>query len=179
MRNLLLAALLTGMVAAAAHAEVYDDKSLPIYFRTPDGFTIRPSTKAGYDLGLDIAPPADYPGLVAGESRLCGVYFKAARSGEGQQWLNGRWKDQAVLASVRESVGRIMEVKSEKTFALGDVTGMEFVGPVRQDPTAVLAMSMLNTPRGGLQLTCIVRATQADTVLPVIRSIRDTIRPPK
>jgi hypothetical protein len=92
MRTLFLAALLAGMISGTAHAEVYDDKSLPIYFKTPDGFTIRPSTKAGYDLGLDIAPPADYPGLVAGETRLCGVYFKAARSGESQQWLNGRWK---------------------------------------------------------------------------------------
>jgi hypothetical protein len=88
-------------------------------------------------------------------------------------------EDADTLTRARTSVAQIMDLKSEQTFALGDVTGMEFVGPVKQDPTALLMMSLLNTPRGGLQLTCILRATQADTVLPVIRSIRATIRPPK
>ena len=74
-------------------------------------------------------------------------------------------------------------MKSEETFALrdakgGDVVGMEFVGPARQDPTAVLMMSLFATPRGQLQMTCLLRAEQAARAMPTLRSIRDTIRPP-
>ena len=50
---------------------------------------------------------------------------------------------------------------------------------MRGAPAAVVIMSLFNTPRGNLQLTCIVRATEADVVLPIVRSIRDSIRPPK
>jgi hypothetical protein len=76
-----------------------------------------------------------------------------------------------------------MQVKSEATFALrdvkgADVVGLEVGGPMRQDPTAVLMMSLLNTPRGQLQMTCLLRAEQAAKALPDLRSIRDTIKPP-
>ena len=178
-RHLLLAAFIAGLLATSARAETYDDKSLPLSVRTPDGFTIRASEAAGYDLVLHIDPVGDFPTRPARETRLCDLRFKAAPSRDSQQWFNGRWKDQAVLSQVRGLVERILEIRSEATFTLGDVVGMEFVGTVRQDQTAVTMMSLALTPRGQLQMSCAVLAEQADKALPVLRSIRDTIRPPK
>ena len=95
--------------------------------------------REGYALVLHIDPTGSYPNRVEGEPRLCGLYFKAVPSAETQQWLNSRWKDEALLAEVRRLLERIMQVKSEETFTLrdekgGDVVGLEIVGPSRQDP---------------------------------------------
>lgn len=184
MRRLFLAALVAGAAVAPASADTYDNTTIPIYVATPDGFTISRGVREGYDLVLHINPVGDFPGRVGNESRLCGLYFKAAPSGETQQWHNSRWKDEATLAKARRLIETIAQVKSEETFALrdvkaGDAVGMEFVGPSRQDPTAVLMMSLLATPRGQLQMTCLLRAEQAAKAMPTLRSIRDTIRPPR
>ncbi len=40
-------------------------------------------------------------------------------------------------------------------------------------------MSLALTPRGRLMMNCLVRDGQADRAVPMLRSIRDTIRPPK
>jgi len=182
MRRLFLAAVVAGAAVApipSASAEVYDNTTLGIYLATPDDFTISRSVREGYDLVLHVDPVGDFPGRVEGESRLCGLYFKAAPSAETQQWLNSRWKDAATLAQARRLFGRIMQVKSEETFTLrgGDVVGLEVVGSGRQDPAAVVMMSLVNTPRGQLQMTCLLRSDQAAKALPVVRSIRDSIRP--
>ena len=84
-------------------------------------------------------PPAVIRAASRVSPRLCGLYFKAVPSAETQQWLNSRWKDEALLAEVRRLFERIMQVKSEETFTLrdengGDVVGLEFVGPSRQNP---------------------------------------------
>jgi len=181
MRRLFLAALVAGATVAPASAEIYDNTTIPIYVATPDSFTIRRGVREGYDFALSIDPVGDFPGRVAGEPRLCGLYFKAVPSGETQQWLNSRWKDEALLAQVRRSFERIMQMKSETTFALrdvkgGDVVGLELVGSMRREPTAVLMTSLVNTPRGQLQMACLLRAEKA---FPTLRSIRDTIRPPR
>jgi hypothetical protein len=192
MRRLFLAALiLAALVAGAAvapiapaRADSYNDTTTGIYVATPDDFRISRGVREGYALALHINPVGDFPGRVGSESRLCGLYFKAVPSGESQQWLNSRWKDEAMLAQGRRLIESIAEVKSETTFALrdvmgGDVVGMEFVGPAHQYPPAVLMMSLVVTPRGQLQMTCLLRAYQAAKALPTLRAIRDTIKLPK
>ena len=183
-RSLFLAALVVGTAVAPARAEIYDNKSLPFYLQTPNSFAIRPVAAAGYEVALDIDPVGDFPAKVADEMRMCILRFKTEPSGEPQQSLNRRWTDEAVLAQARGPVGGLMDVKSEKTFVLadataGDVVGIEYVGPLRKNPTAVLFMSLALTPRGRLMMNCLVRDGQADRALPMLRSIRDTIRPPK
>jgi hypothetical protein len=188
MRRLFLAALAAGAAAAPiapASAEVYDNTVLGIYLATPDDFTISRTVREGYDLALHINPAGSYPSRVEGENRLCGLYFKAVRSPETQQWLNARWQDEATLAPVRRLFDRVMEVKSAETFVLrdgkggDDVVGIEFVGPSRQDPSAVVMTSLLNTTRGQLQMSCLLRSDQAAKAVWALRSIRDTLRPPK
>ena len=184
MRRLFLAALLAGAAVAPASADSYDDATTGIYVATPKDFTISRSVREGYDLALHINPTGDFPRRVEGESRLCAVHFKAVPSPETQQWLNSRWKDAALLAQVRRTLERIMEVTSEETFALrdakgGEVVGIEYVGPSRADPTGVLMTSLVNVPRGQLQMACLLRSEQAAKAMPTLRSIRDTIRPPK
>jgi hypothetical protein len=115
---------------------------------------------------------------------LCGLYFKAVPSSETQQWFNSRWKDEALLVEVRRLLERVMEVKSEETFTLrdekgGDVVGLEVVGSVRKDPSAVLMTSLFNTPRGQLQFSCLLRSDQAAKAAFALRAIRDTIKLPK
>ena len=105
-------------------------------------------------------------------------------SSETQQWFNARWKDAALLAQVRRSFERIIEVKSEETFTLRDekgvdVVGLEVMGPVRQNPSAVLMTSLINTPRGQMQMSCALRSDQAAKAGFALRAIRDTIKPPK
>jgi hypothetical protein len=39
--------------------------------------------------------------------------------------------------------------------------------------------SLVNIPRGQLQMACLLRSEQAAKAMPALRSIRDTIRPPK
>ena len=124
---------------------------------TPDDFRISRGVREGYALALHIDPTGSYPNRVEGEPRLCGLYFKAVPSSETQQWFNSRWKNEALLVEVRRLLERVMEVKSEETFTLrdekgGDVVGLEVVGPVRQNPSAVLMTSLFNTPRGQLQM---------------------------
>ena len=186
MRRLFLAALVAGAAGPAiarANADTYNDATLGIYLATPESFTISRSTREGYDLALLINPVGDFPNRVEGESRLCALHFKAVPSGETQQWLNSRWKDAGTLAQARRLFERIMEVKSEQTFSLrdgkgSDVVGIEYVGASRQDPTAVVMTSLVNTTRGQLQLACLLRSEQAAKALPTLRAIRDTIRPP-
>ena len=180
----ILAALVAVVPVAPASADTYNDATTGIYVATPDDFTIRRVVREGYDLVLDINPVGSFPSRVEGQARFCGLYYRAAPSGETQQWLNARWKDEAVLAQARDLVGRIMQVKSEETFTLrdvtgGDVVGLEFVGSWRQDPTAVFMMSLANTPRGQLQMTCLLRSDQAVKAGFALRAIRDTIKPPR
>ena len=184
MRRLFLAALIAGAAAAPAIADSYNDATTGVYVATPDDFAISRSVREGYDLVLHINPTGTYPSRVEGESRLCGLYFKAVPSSETQQWLNARWKDEAVLVEVRRLLERIIEVKSEETFTLrdekgGNVVGLEVVGSVRQDPSAVLMTSLFNTPRGQMQMTCALRSDQAVKAGFALRAIRDTIKLPK
>ena len=186
MRLLLAVPVLAALVAGAAPAgaDSYSDATTGVYVATPDDFAISRGMREGYDLVLHINPVGSYPGRVEGESRLCALTFKAVPSAETQQWLNSRWKDEAALAQVRRLLERIMEVKSEETFALrdatrGDVVGIEYVGPSRLDPTGVVMASLANTTRGQLQMSCLLRSDQAAKAVFALRAIRDTIRPPR
>lgn len=179
MRRLFLAALVAGAAVAPASADSYKDATTGISVATPDDFTITRGVREGYELVLHINPVGNYPSRVEGESRLCGIHFKAVRSTETQQWLNSRWKDEATLAEARRRLDRVMEVKSEETFSLGDVVGLELVGPSRQDAGAVFMISLANTPRGQVQMACLLRSDQAARATFALRAIRDTIKPPK
>lgn len=182
MRLPLLAALVVAAASVApAHAEVYDNKSLPIYFRTPEGFPIRPGSVPGYDLVLRIDPTGNFPRRAAGEDFLCEISWKSVPSQQArtQQWLNDRWTDEVVMTRALGAVSSFMQVKSDKTFTLADVVGKELVGPMRKDPSTVVVMSIANTPRGRVQMLCMLRAAESEEALPVLRSIRDTIRVPK
>lgn len=181
---LMLAALVVGAAVAPASADSFNDATTGLYVATPDDFAISRGVREGYDLVLHINPTGGYPNRIDGESRLCSITFKAVPSAETQQWLNSRWKDEAVLAQARRAFDRIMQVKSEETFALrdekaGDVIGLEVVGPSRLDPTAVVMASLANTRRGQLQMTCALRSDQAVKAAFALRAIRDTIKPPK
>ena len=186
MRRLFLAALIAGAAAAIAQASAdsFNDATTGIYVATSDDFTISRGMREGYALVLHIIPVGSFPSRVEGESRLCSITFKAVPSAETQQWLNSRWKDEAVLAQARRAFDRIMQVKSEETFALrdekaGDVIGLEVVGPSRLDPAAVVMASLVNTPRGQLQMSCALRSDQAVKASFALRAIRDTIKLPK
>ena len=183
MRLLFRAALLVAAGAAAlpAAAEVYNNKSLPIYVETPAGFPIRPGSVPGYDLVLRIDPTGNFPRRAAGEDFLCEISWKSVPSQQArtQQWLNDRWTDEAVMTQALGAITPIMQVKSDQTFTLEDVVGKELVGPVRKDPSTVVVMSIANTPRGRVQMLCMLRAAEVEAALPVLRSIRDTIRVPK
>src|SRR5262245_7251780 len=58
----------TVLHAAPAHADVYDNKSLPLYVETPAGFAIRSAAVAGFELALRIDPSGDFPRRVPGET---------------------------------------------------------------------------------------------------------------
>ena len=183
MRLLLLAGLVVAAASVApAHAEVYDNRTLPFYFRTPEGFPIRPGTVPGYDLVLRVDPTGNFPRRAAGEDFLCEISWKPVPSQQArtQQWLNDRWTDEVVMTQAMGAFTSVMQVKSEQTFTLAaDVVGKELIGPLRTDPSTVVVMSIANTPRGRVQMLCMLRAAEAEAALPVLRSIRDTIRPPK
>ena len=180
----LLAALVAGAAAAPARADSYNDSTTGISVATPDDFKISRGVREGYALALHIDPTGTYPSRVEGEPRLCGLYFKAVPSSETQQWFNARWKNEALLVEVRRLLERVMEVKSEETFTLRDekgvdVVGLEVMGLVRKDPSAVLMSSLFNTPRGQFQFSCALRSDQAVKAGFALRAIRDTIKPPK
>jgi hypothetical protein len=184
MRRLFLAALIAGAAAAPASADSYNDTTTGIYVATPDDFRISRGTLEGYALALHINPTGNYPSRVEGESLLCGLFFKAVPSKKTQQWFNSRWKDEASLAEVRRLFGSFIEVKSEETFTLrdekgGDVVGLELMGPMRENPSAVIMMSLAYTPRGQLHMSCQLRSDQAVKAGFALRAIRDTIKPPK
>jgi hypothetical protein len=187
MRRLFLAApILAALVAgtAPASADSYNDTTTGMYVATPDDFKISRGTREGYALALYIDPTGSYPNRVEGQPHLCGLYFKVVPSGETQQWFNARWKNEAVLVEGRRLLERVMEVKSEETFTLrdekgGDVMGLEVMGPVRKDPSAVLMSSLFNTPRGQFQFSCALRSDQAVKAGFALRAIRDTIKLPK
>lgn len=184
MRRLFLAALLAAAAAAPARADSYNDATTGVYVATPGDFAISRGVREGYDLVLHINPTGTYPSRVEGESRLCGLYFKAVPSAETQQWLNSRWKDEATLAQVRRFFECIIQVTSEETFTLrdekgADVVGLELVGAMRQDPSAVFMTSLINTPRRQLQMSCLLRSDQAVKAAFALRAIRGTIKPPK
>jgi len=188
MRRLFLAAALAVVVAGAAvapaSADSYNDATTGIYVATPDDFRISRGVREGYALALYIDPTGSYPNRVEGEPHLCGLYFKAVPSSETQQWFNARWKNEALLVDVRRLLERLMEVKSEEAFTLrdekgGDVVGLEVMGPVRQNQSAVLMTSLINTPRGQMQFTCALRSDQAVKAGFALRIIRDTIKPPR
>ena len=80
---LILAALVAGAAAAPiapASADSYNDTTTGIYVATPDDFSISRGIREGYALALHINPTGSYPNRVEGESRLCGLYFKAVPS---------------------------------------------------------------------------------------------------
>jgi hypothetical protein len=181
---LILAALVAGAAATPASADSYNDSTTGISVATPDDFRISRGTREGYALALYIDPTGSYPNRVEGQPHLCGLYFKAVPSSETQQWFNSRWKNEALLVEARRLLERVMEVKSEETFTLrdekgGDVMGLEAVGSVRKDPSAVLMTSLFNTPRGQFQFTCALRSDQAVKAGFALRAIRDTIKLPK
>ena len=165
--------------------DLMDTRALPPAKRGPTGID-RDPPQPGLEAAVLAQPrqlaPRPQAALLDGVPRVRLVSDDRHR--EPQQSLNRRWTDEAVLAQARGPVGGLMDVKSERTFALadttaGDVVGIEYVGPLRKNPTAVLFMSLALTPRGRLMMNCLVRDGQADQALPMLRSIRDTIRPPK
>lgn len=181
MRLLSRAALLVAAGAAAlpAAAEVYDNKSLPIYVKTPAGFPIRPFAMEGFTLALRIDATGNFPSRAPGENYLCDILFKAVPVERTQGWINERWNDEVVASEVRRPWIAGLHVKSETPFEMGDVAGMEYVGPMRGNPSIVMMASVAVTPRGRLGMHCMLRAAEAEAALPMLRSIRDTIRPPK
>jgi hypothetical protein len=186
MRRLFLAALMLAapVAVAPASADSFNDATTGIYVATSDDFAISRGMKEGYALVLHINPVGRFPSRVEGESRLCGLYFKAVPSAETQQWLNSRWKDEAALAQGRTFFDRVLQVKSQETFTLrdvngADVVGLELVGPSRRNPEEIVMLSLVNTPRGHLQLTCLLRSDQAVKASFALRAIRDTIKLPK
>jgi hypothetical protein len=184
MRRLFLAALVAGAAVSPASADSYNDATTGLSVSTPDDFVISRGFREGYDLVLQISPTGSYPGRVEGQPRLCGLYFKAVPSSETQQWLNSRMKEEPTLAEARRLFERIMQIKSEETFTLrdekrGDVVGLELVGPLREKPAAILWISLINTPRGQLQMNCALRSDQAVKAGFALRTIRDTIKPPR
>lgn len=173
-----------GAASAPARAETYDNKSVPLAFETPASFAIRPATMENMDLALDIVPTGDFPARAPGESNLCGLYYRAGAADKTQQWLNERFEDKAVREQARGVLAASMKVATEETFKLGDVVGQEVVGlevtgPLIDNPAVTASTSLLVTPRGRLQMICQIRTDQADKVLPVVRAIRATIKPPK
>ena len=182
-----LAALVAGAAAAPvapARADSYNDTTTGISVATPDDFRISRGVREGYALALHINPTGNYPNRVEGESLLCGLFFKAVPSKKTQQWFNSRWKDEASLAEVRRLFGSFIEVKSEETFTLrdekgGDVVGLELMGPSRENPSAVVMMSLAYTPRGQLHMSCLLRSDQAVKAGFAVRPIRDSIKLPR
>ena len=179
MRALVVAVLMAVVAGAPARAEVYDDRSVPIYVQTPPGFTIRTGAASGYDLVLNIDPVGGFPSRAAGEDHLCGVRYKVQPSQLTQEGINARIRDAAVQAQARVPMAEVLDLKSEKLVTLGDVVGLEYFGTMRDMPAAVSVTSVIVTPKGRLQMACFFPADQAEKALPVLRSIRDSIRPPK
>ena len=187
MRRLFLAAFIAGAAAAAvapASADSFNDATTGIYVATSDDFSISRGMREGYALVLNINPVGSFPSRVEGESRLCVLSFKAVPSAETQQWLNSRWKDETALAQARPIFDRVLQVKSEETFTLPnadgvDIVGLELVGPSRRNPEEIVMLSLVNTPRGHLQMFCLLRSDQAVKAAFALRAIRDTIKPPK
>ena len=179
MRTLLVAVLMAVVTGAPARAEVYEDKSVPIYVQTPPGFTIRTGADSGYDLVLNIDPVGNFPSRAAGEAHLCGIRYKVQPSQYTQEAINARVNDQAVQAQARVPIAAVLNLKTERMFTLGEVAGLEYFGTMREEPTAVSLLSVIVTPRGRVQIACFLPADQAEKALPVLRSIRDSIRPPK
>ena len=180
MRFLSFAALVVaGAAAVPAAAEIYDDKSLPFYVETAPGFPIRPFAMEGFTLALRIDATGNFPSRARGESYLCDILFNAVPVERTQGWINERWNDEVVASEVRRPWIAGLHVKSETPFEMGDVAGMEYVGPMRGNPSTVMMASVAVTPRGRLGMHCMLRAEQAEAALPMLRSIRATIRPPK
>ena len=124
MRLLFLAALLAaGAAVSAAHADVYENKNIPIYVETPAGFTICPAVIAGYDLALRINSTGNSFRPARGETRLCDVLFIASRSEQTQQWFDERWNDEVVASDVRRPYITHLHLKSDTPFELAGVKG--------------------------------------------------------
>ena len=192
MRRLFLAApVLAAFVAGAAAAPIaparadsYNDTTTGIYVATPDDFRISRGVREGYALALHIDPTGSYPNRVEGESLVVRPLLQGGAVQRDAAMVQCALEERGVAGGCARLLERVMEIKSEETFTLrdekgGDVVGLEVVGPVARNPSAVLMTSLFNTPRGQLQMSCLLRSDQAAKAGFALRAIRDTIKLPK
>ena len=186
-RNLRIGVLATllalGPLNGTAAAADVSDPATGFAVSLPAGMSAvraeRPDQAATFGIRSDRAVPRMAPG----SANLCQVAFRPAPQNaeltQGQ--INEMALGQPGQDNVRAAVGRTFRIEALEPFELRGARGLEIVGVPLAGPGAEgvrVVLSLLETPRGRLTMSCATGADDLEPGLRAFRELRDGVRMP-
>lgn len=143
-----------------------------------------PTPDRSYDALIGISPVSGQLPLIGTSKYLCGVAFTAIAQNAGisQAQINAEINTQSWGQQARQSMSGTLTFESLVAFELAGITGAEFIAIPKMGPdheNVRLMLSLLETPKGRTSLTCTATKAGMDSALPLFRTIRDAITPPR
>ncbi|WP_064710152.1 hypothetical protein [Rhizobium bangladeshense] len=137
-----------------------------------------------FDVLFGIDPAFGQSPPVGTSNYLCGVTFRAASENAGatQAQINEMIAGEQWNVQARRSLSANIALETAIAFDIDGITGVEFTGipKVGADHEKVrLMMSMLETPKGRTTITCATTKARFEGVMPMFRTIRDGVSPPR
>ncbi|WP_426955983.1 hypothetical protein [Muricoccus radiodurans] len=177
-----LIAVLALLLPPPAGAETFQDAATGLTVDLPEGFRATRGERPGYDvvIGLNSDAPRRRIGTSADLCQL--AYAHAPQNASlSQAQINEISAAPDRLALIRTQMERGFEVASIQPVPWGAATGTEVTGTPRVGPDAPDARVMLSiaeTPRGRVVLSCAAHAADTPALYEVFRTLRAAVKPP-
>lgn len=180
-----LAALAAGLLLAPVTARAeFADPSTGFAIRPPAGFTIQPTTRRQFDVGVGVASASGVPAAAGTSAFVCEAGFKAAATNNDltMKEINAfvdkpEWRK--LIRSTFELVGT---VTAERRFTQDGYRGIELQVTPKMGPDAAnvrLVVAMIETAKGRTTLLCNTTRSDIGKGLPQFRAIRASMIFPK
>lgn len=137
-----------------------------------------------YDVLIGVNAASGQPPIVGNSDYLCGVAFVTAPQNAklSQAEINAMIDTPEWGMQARAAMEALMTFSTTEPFQLGDATGAEFVATPKIGPdhdNVRLVLSLVETPKGRTVVTCTATASTLKKAMPVFRTIRDGVTPPR
>ena len=170
--------------AAPARAkEAVSDAATGFALTLPEGMTAQRVERPDQAVTFAVTSSRPLPRLPASSAHLCQLGYREAPANAAltQAQINAMALREDRQDSVRATVGRAFRVEAMRPFELGGARGLEIVGEPLAGPGAAevrVVLSLLETPRGRLTMSCATQAADLDAALDAVRALRAGARLP-
>jgi hypothetical protein len=163
-----------------------EDPDTGLKVELPSGFTVEMSSQQSpeYEAQIGVKTVSGEPPIAGTGDYLCEAGFASAPQNAGltQAQINAALSKPGWSEMAQNTMSAVFTFTRTERFELAGATGYEFVATPRLGPDAEnvrVVLFMLETPRGRTVLSCATFADKLKGALPVFRTIRDGVTPPR